>query len=1447
MRRNKSRNRAKLAPLAAACFLSASGPVWGTSLNFIADTWLQPGGGTNPDWLNPSLWSTGSVPNDDPVNKYLVTIPGSNTVNLDNDPPYTAASSTVYDLDLGGGSNLNVEIPLTVEDAINGYGANINVIGSTLTVATPPAGTVIPSNIYIQSGGTATLAYSSVDMGNGGVALSSDGMGSVLDLHAVQSIALDGGNGDTISATNGGLVNLSGATSCAITSYYGGTAFSAEGAGSVVDLHGMQTIQFSSHLSDAISASNGAEINLSGLTSFQPVGGSPLFLQVGGGGTINLNSLQTIGLNNVGGTGITDFQSIDPSGAGSFSLPSLTTAQYAEFDVGTGMTISAPNLITAQNSNINLSGSGVLQTGPLSEIDNSNIQISGGAVFNSVSATSYTTTNYNGNTLSADGAGSVLDLHTVQTIGFSPHISDVISATNGAVVNLSGLTSVEPLGGGTLYFQVGEGGTINLNSLQTTGVNNVGGSGTTDFQSAAPSGAGSFSLPSLVTAEFAEFDVGTGMTITAPRLANLQNSTINLSGSGVLQTGPLSEIDNSNIQISGGAVFNSVSATSYTTTNYNGNTLSADGAGSVLDLHTVQTIAFSPHVSDVVSATNGAVVNLSGLTSVEPLGGGTLYFQVGEGGTINLNSLQTIGVNNVGGSGTADFQSAAPSGAGSFSLPSLVTAEFAEFDVGTGMTITAPHLASLQNSTINLSGSGVFTTGLLSEIDNSNMQISGGAVFNSVSATSYTTTNYNGNTLSADGAGSVLDLHTVKTIAFSPHISDVISATNGAVLNLSGLTSVEPLGGGTLYFQVGQSGTINLNSLQSTGVNNVGGSGTTSFNLSTNGTINIGSSVQTQNTQFNVTDPTGNLIFGSNVNLGNTSSLNLAAGAVLQVKGSFSTAITNTSNFQASGAILNMNGNGLQTLEVAGADEGAINPGNNGNFGFGQLEIGQPTVPTEVDLVDDVDNGNRGAGNANEAFYLYGVDGQGGLVLNGGSVLLIGNLNAYSFQDGSWTDLQNLFTGGETIVSYTLNGSDGYIARNLSALQAVWQNPGSGGWNTGTNWNINTTPGIFNDVFITPVTGVTVTGPTSSTRIRSLTIDATPSGTLSVLNLSSASTITVEDNIDIGSQGQINEQAGTLTAQQTTVAGSFAQSANTTLNVSGGLTSTGGITSAGSFTVGGAFVNNGTYIQSGGSANIGSVSGTGSTNIGPGVTLNVGNFTQLGGLVSSGTVNINGGGTVKSITGNGALSIEGGTLQLAVNAGLNSVSSLSIGANAALDIGNSRLLINYGSGKDPIASIAAWIENGFFGLPGPAIVSSDIAGADAASGLSYGIGYADSADPGNPADLPSGTVEIMFTLLGDANLDGTVNSEDFTPFSHNLGQSGMMWDDGDFNYDGTVNAEDFTPFSHNLNQSAVLAAQIGVFDATANGTGLANVPEPACAGMMVMAGLGIMRRRRRAK
>jgi len=230
--------------------------------------------------------------------------------------------------------------------------------------------------------------------------------------------------------------------------------------------------------------------------------------------------------------------------------------------------------------------------------------------------------------------------------------------------------------------------------------------------------------------------------------------------------------------------------------------------------------------------------------------------------------------------------------------------------------------------------------------------------------------------------------------------------------------------------------------------------------------------------------------------------------------------------------------------------------------------------------------------------------------------------------------------------------------------------------------------------------------------------------------------------------------------------------------------------------------------------------------------------------------------TIQGITGTGTLTVGDGvtanTLQLAHNSGASSQNSLSIVGSSTLDIVNNHMYINYGVGPDPITTIAAYIKSGYNGghWNGPGIIAS--AAQTPTNGLLYGVGYADSKD-GVVAGLAPNQIEVKYTLLGDANLDGLVNGSDFNILAANFNQSITGWDQGDFNYDGLVNAADFNVLAANFNQGVsgadVSAGDVAALDtfAVANGLSLptSSVPEPATAVMMVMAGLGILSRRRR--
>jgi VCBS repeat protein/FG-GAP repeat protein len=142
-------------------------------------------------------------------------------------------------------------------------------------------------------------------------------------------------------------------------------------------------------------------------------------------------------------------------------------------------------------------------------------------------------------------------------------------------------------------------------------------------------------------------------------------------------------------------------------------------------------------------------------------------------------------------------------------------------------------------------------------------------------------------------------------------------------------------------------------------------------------------------------------------------------------------------------------------------------------------------------------------------------------------------------------------------------------------------------------------------------------------------------------------------------------------------------------------------------------------------------------------------------------------------------------------------------ANTTIDLGStSTLYILYQGVTDPIASMKSALSAGYnqgtwtgSGTTTGAITSS----AAAFNPGRYSLGYADSAD-GTGVNTTPNSVEIKYTLTGDANLDGKVDIFDLNTLLPHFNSTGP-WTAGDFTYDGKVDVFDLNALLPNYNQS----------------------------------------------
>jgi hypothetical protein len=269
-------------------------------------------------------------------------------------------------------------------------------------------------------------------------------------------------------------------------------------------------------------------------------------------------------------------------------------------------------------------------------------------------------------------------------------------------------------------------------------------------------------------------------------------------------------------------------------------------------------------------------------------------------------------------------------------------------------------------------------------------------------------------------------------------------------------------------------------------------------------------------------------------------------------------------------------------------------------------------------------------------------------------------------------------------------------------------------------------------------------------------------------------------------------------------------------------------------------VDNGSVDQTGGTAAYGAVSGTGSLSVGTAGSSNPIAYATVT-SISQGSV---------TVDNRGDLTILNNTAKTG-----NVINSLTISGNGVMDITNNHFFIEYGSGSDPIATIAGYIKSGFNGgnWNGPGIISSTA--RTPTNGFKYGVGWADGAD-GIVSGISSGQIEIKYTLLGDANLDGTVNGSDFSILAANFGDGYTNWDQGNFLFTSSVNGSDFSALAANFGQGdsgadeSISSADVAALDAFAAANNLpiptfASVPEPAGGAIVFFAAAAALKRRRR--
>jgi len=301
--------------------------------------------------------------------------------------------------------------------------------------------------------------------------------------------------------------------------------------------------------------------------------------------------------------------------------------------------------------------------------------------------------------------------------------------------------------------------------------------------------------------------------------------------------------------------------------------------------------------------------------------------------------------------------------------------------------------------------------------------------------------------------------------------------------------------------------------------------------------------------------------------------------------------------------------------------------------------------------------------------------------------------------------------------------------------------------------------------------------------------------------------------------------------------------------------------SGGTSTIGN--VNGASPFQAYGNATIGGIDGAGATTIGDATANVVNSNTVTAGHIIQGNLTVSAGATaviapngttsgtsvIGTIGAGGPLTIAGGTDAWTGKLNLNNNDLIIRAVEATRAAVHDRTINQLKQGANFSQSGSFWLGSGG--------ITTSLGGTGSGSFGAIGVLINDFALLGDPTHtgplytsfsgqtVGTNDVLVKYTYFGDANLDGSVTTDDYFQIDNGFlaGRSG--WINGDFNYDGVIDTSDYF-----LIDNAFLGQGAALVPAAISGSPLSGataVPEPASLGVLAAAAAGLLVRRGRRR